>query len=354
MQSVHGPLIATEEDGTTGTDPHDPGPNTGEEGSYTMAGEQIPQDGENALLFLRQHDPCLEHIQGRRDARGHGTRYAPVDGTLSSADFGERRRAGLLLPSTAPALERLPQRELYDSKGHLAHDGDAPAAVQLAPHARESYDAVLSENRAQRPGTRSAVLTSLRTLLDDLRRYAYSARGDLAQARGSHVFEGFGPGTATVIAILARPSGILVLALPSRARQQVLHALVCAEEEGGARRGPDEGGPDASIHAAEAAGGEEAGARLEAGLERVEGEKGEIDCRARYAAGQEGRGEGGVGWWHCHGRGYIGILGYNKFPSCVQGTCMDVDTLTYIGTLYFVVYGYCVEPYDKIDRASVT
>ncbi len=133
--------------------------------------------------------------------------------------------------------------------------------------------------------------------------HADSARSDLAQARGGHVLEGLGPGAPALADLYSAPQpqqgkgGILVPASLPRARQYVLDALVRAEEEGGAGRGPDDGGPDAAVHAAEAAGREEAGARLETGLERVEGEEGEVDRGACYAAGEEGRDEGGVGCW---------------------------------------------------------
>lgn len=276
-----------------------------------MGDEQIPQHSNNALPLPRQHDPRLHHIQRRRDARGHSARYAPVQRALPRADLRPPARPVLFPPppAAAPALEGLPQRELDDGEGHLAHDGDAPAAVQLAPDAGGADGAVLPEDGAQRRGARAAVVPRLRALLDDLGGHAHGARGDLAQARGRHVLEGLHPRAAPPAAPSHRSpychSHAVVVVVepppPARARQHVLDALVGAEEEGGAGRGAHDGGAHAAVHAAEAARGEEAGAGLQAGLERVEREEGEVDRRACYAAGQEGRCEGGVGWLR-HGR----------------------------------------------------
>lgn len=116
---------------------------------------------------------------------------------------------------------------------------------------------------------------SLSALLDHLRRHPYRAGRHLAHAPGQHV------GDSIVAA------------------EQALGGLVRAEEEGGAGGGPDDGGPDAPVDSREAARGEEAGRRLEAGLERVEREQGEVDCGAGEAAGEEGGLEGGRGGGHC-------------------------------------------------------
>lgn len=60
----------------------------------------------------------------------------------------------------------------------------------------------------------------------------------------------------------------------------LLHALVSDEEQGGARRGADDGAADAIVDSAETAGGPEAGGGLEAGFEGVEGEERGVDCCA--------------------------------------------------------------------------
>ena len=70
--------------------------------------------------------------------------------------------------------------------------------------------------------------------------------------------------------------------------EEGLRGLVGAEEEGGAGGGPDERGPDAPVDAAEAARGEEALGGLQAGLEGVEGEEGEVDGGPGYASCEEG------------------------------------------------------------------
>lgn len=73
-----------------------------------------------------------------------------------------------------------------------------------------------------------------------------------------------------------------------------LYGLVGAKEERSAGRGADNGGADAAVYAGEAARGEEAGGGLEAGLEGVEGEEGEVDGGAGEGAGEEGGLEGGI------------------------------------------------------------
>lgn len=100
----------------------------------------------------------------------------------------------------------------------------------------------------RRPRTR--MLSRLRPLLHYFSRHSDRARRDLAQARGQHV--------------RARSSAIA---------EFPLDAFVCDEEEGGAGCGSDDGAADAVVDAAETARGPEAGAGLETGFERVEGEE---------------------------------------------------------------------------------
>jgi hypothetical protein len=65
------------------------------------------------------------------------------------------------------------------------------------------------------------------------------------------------------------------------AEEDALRGVVCDEEERGAGGGSDERGSDAPIYAAETASAEEViWTGLETGFERVEGEKGEVNCCA--------------------------------------------------------------------------
>jgi hypothetical protein len=57
-------------------------------------------------------------------------------------------------------------------------------------------------------------------------------------------------------------------------REVSLYAVVGYEEEGSAGRGADERAANASVYTGEAAARDEAGGRLEAGFERVEGVEG--------------------------------------------------------------------------------
>ncbi|OAA79838.1 hypothetical protein LEL_03324 [Akanthomyces lecanii RCEF 1005] len=97
------------------------------------------------------------------------------------------------------------------------------------------------------------------------------ARGDLAEACGGHVRERLAAGGAR-----------------EARRQVLLGRLVGAEEEGGAGGGPDHRGADAPVDAGEATRGEEARRGLQARLERVEREEGEVDGGAGDSAGDEG------------------------------------------------------------------
>lgn len=125
----------------------------------------------------------------------------------------------------------------------------------------------------------------LGALLDDLCGHADGAGGDLSRAAREHVHEG-------ALAVEGRAAG-----------EEGLDGLVGAEEEGCSGRGAHDGGADAAIDSGEAAGGEEAGRGLEAGLEGVEGEEGEVDCRACEAAREEGGLEGGFCGGHGCARG---------------------------------------------------
>jgi hypothetical protein len=76
---------------------------------------------------------------------------------------------------------------------------------------------------------------------------------------------------------------LLPLGIPPYPRcrsESAFHPVVGHEEESGAGRGADDGGADAAVDACEAAGGEEAAAGLEAGLEGVDGVEGEVYCGA--------------------------------------------------------------------------
>ena len=66
-----------------------------------------------------------------------------------------------------------------------------------------------------------------------------------------------------------------------------LDVLVGDEEESCAWGGPNDGGADAAVDAAEAACCGEASRGLETGLEGVEGVEGEVDCCACDGAGLE-------------------------------------------------------------------
>lgn len=216
---------------------------------------------------LGQHDPRLQHIQGRR-SRGRNTAgHAAEDGALGSGHV----LAGPP-PLPPPRLHGLPQRKLYNGKRHLPEDGDAPAPVQLPPHGAEPARRALRQDGGQRGPRRAAVQPCLRPLLDHLCRHADRARGHLAQARGHHVRDGVGHRRA-------RP-------------EEPLGRLVRAEEEGRAGRGPDHRRAYPAVYSGEAARGEEAGRRLEPGFQRVEREEREVDCRPGEGACQQGGLEG--------------------------------------------------------------
>ena len=72
--------------------------------------------------------------------------------------------------------------------------------------------------------------------------------------------------------------------------QVCLCGFVRDEEEGRPGRGPDHGGADARVDAAEAARGGEAGGGLQAGFEGVDGVEGEVDCGAGEGASLGGQG----------------------------------------------------------------
>jgi hypothetical protein len=80
----------------------------------------------------------------------------------------------------------------------------------------------------------------LSPLLDDLGRHTHSTSGHLSQTRCCHVYASLLCGS-----VLCRG-------------EVALYAIVGDEEEGGAWSGADDGGTDACVDAAEAAGGEEA------------------------------------------------------------------------------------------------
>lgn len=281
-------MVTSEEDCASDGYPCHPGRNTSKERSRSLLTSHLAKDLPNRHALLGQHHPRLEHIQGRRQRRRDRTRQTAVQGALTARDL-------LAAPATpAPRLHGLPQRELDDGKGHLAEDRDAPAAVHLAPHPPEAMRRVPAQDRLEGRLARAPVQARLRALLDHLGRHAHRARRNLARAGGNHVRE------RSVEAFVREP-------LP----HGLLGRLVGAEKEGRARGRPDNRGADAAVDAREAARGEEAGRRLQTGLERIEGEEREIDGRSGEGAGEEGGLEGGVLRRHCFGglsiEGFVGI-----------------------------------------------
>lgn len=66
--------------------------------------------------------------------------------------------------------------------------------------------------------------------------------------------------------------------------QSIFYPVICDEEQRCSGRRAYDRRANAIVYPAKPAGGPEAGGRLEAGFEGVEGEEGGIDCGACYAA----------------------------------------------------------------------
>lgn len=269
----------------------------------------LPQNRQDYVAHLHllttQHDPRLEHIQRRRNTGSHRARNTPVDGRLPSTHVLPLALPVEALPPARVFLEGLPHGELDDGEGHLAQDGDAPPAVQLPPDTRHADRLPQGQDGAQRRERRAAMLAGLGALFDDFGGDAHGAGGNLAETGGDHVVDWTATcplrrtPTPTSASASASASSITYYAIASRVGEKSLGRFVGAEEEGGAGRGAQGSGADAPVDAAEAARGEEAFGGLEAGLEGVEGEEGQVDCGAGYAAGDEGRREGRV-WGRRH------------------------------------------------------
>lgn len=101
-QRVDDPLVAAQEDGAAGTDPHDAGADACEEWADAVSGVDVPEDGEDALALLAEHDARLEYVEWRRDGRGDGAAGGAVQGAFGGADvwhghwryYRRRRRRG--------------------------------------------------------------------------------------------------------------------------------------------------------------------------------------------------------------------------------------------------------------------
>lgn len=244
-QQIARPLVTPQEDGTAHTDPPHSGPYASEERSRPVLPQYCTQHGEHGLFLLGQHHARLQHIKRRRHTRGDRTSRRAQQPTFQTADLASAR---LRLP---PALQRLPQRELDHSEGHLADNRDAPPAVQLPPHMRQAVRRALVQNVRQRAQA-ARVLARLRALLDHLGRHAHRTCGDLAQTRRQHV---------CCCAVAARHRVLFAFGVAQRggARRKVaLHGVIGYEEEGGAGRGSHDCAAYAAVDACEASGGSEA------------------------------------------------------------------------------------------------
>lgn len=252
-QHITRPLIAPQEHRTPDTDPHRPRSNTTPEHPPTLLAPNPPRQRENTLSLPRQHHPRLQHIQRRRQSRRNGAGNSPV--------YCRLRPCNLLRPPLRrsllqrPLLQRLPQRKLNNRKRHLAHNRNAPPAIQLPPDMRNPKRSPLSQHELQRRRATRKLLR-LRPTLDHLGRHSDRTSRDLPHRCAEHV---------RACAIFPNP---------------LLHALIADEEERCARGGAYYDAADAGVNSSEAAGGPEAGGGLQAGFERVERVEGDVDCRA--------------------------------------------------------------------------
>ena len=280
-QYITRPLVSTQEDGTATTDPSYARAYTGKEGAWARLVQYLLQHGQHGLLLLGQHHARLQHIQGRGYAGGDGTGHAAQQTALYAADLGLATAVG------APALQGLPERELYDGEGDFAKKGDAPAAIQLHPHTAQATGVSLVEDVGE-GGERARMLARLGSLLDDFGRNPHGAGSDLAQAGCQHVHTGL-PSPGGIGGVLDEGLALGIVGYGrGRGREVSLDGVVGDEEEGCARGGADDGAADAAVDAGEAARGREAARGLEAGFEGVERVEGEVDGGACEAAGLVG------------------------------------------------------------------
>lgn len=281
-QQVACPLIGSQEDCSSPTDPPYSRPQACKEGGRSRLVQYLPQHGQHGLLVLGQHHACLQHIQRCGDGGCHGAGQAPQESALYAADF--------CLPSVvcSPTLQGLPQRELYDGEGDLSQESYAPAAIQLHPHMLQSTGMPLVQDVGE-GGQGSWMLAGLGPLLDHLGRNPYRAGSDLTQAGGQHMYSGLPPASPAARTFDVRLALGIAGDGRGRGREVALEGVVGDEEESGAGGGADDGAAHAAVDASEAARLGEAGRGLEAGLEGVEGVQGEIHGGACETAGLVGR-----------------------------------------------------------------
>lgn len=239
VHRVDNPLVAPEEYRSANRYPRHARRDARKEGPDALVSHHAPEHLAHRHALLGQHDPRLEHVERRRRRGGHASRQAAVDGALPGRDVPP-----VVATPAAPSLHGLPQRELDDGEGHLAEDGDAPAAVQLAPHGEEppSRGRVPAEDVAQGLCGGAAVVAGLGALLDDLGGHAHGAGGDFAEAGGSHVREDISRYPTSVISCVVAISSYSLA-------EEALCGFVGAEEEGRAGSRSDDGGADAAVDA---------------------------------------------------------------------------------------------------------
>ena len=232
-QCIACPLVTSEEHSTSDTDPSDSRLDTLEESFHTFLFVDFAEQRRGRDSFFCQHHSRLQDIQrcgqGSSNTAGYASKHSRLETSSSfpAVSFG------------SPSLHALPHGELDDGKRHLTHHRDTPPAIQLPRHNTISLALPQVKNTRKR-SQRTRELLRLSSLLDDFGRHTDSTRRYFAQTRRCHVYASLLCGS-----VLCRG-------------EVALYAVVGDEEEGGAWSGADDGGTDACVDAAEAAGGEEA------------------------------------------------------------------------------------------------
>lgn len=137
------------------------------------------------------------------------------------------------------------------------------------------------------------MLLSLRSLLDNFGRHTNGTGGNLAHTGGCNVCRRLQPCWPR----RAQDCCAIRRSLHSRAYSSALdtkdilieycafHAIVGNEEECGAGRRADKGGPDTAKDVTETAGSDKSRGGLQSCFQRVKGKEGEVDCCACEATG---------------------------------------------------------------------
>nr|POE72022.1 hypothetical protein CFP56_11898 [Quercus suber] len=78
LQHVRRPLIRAQEHRAADADPHGAWTQPGEEGPRALLPPHLLRDVQHALPLRRQHEPRLDHVERRRQPRGHRARQRAI------------------------------------------------------------------------------------------------------------------------------------------------------------------------------------------------------------------------------------------------------------------------------------